>query len=159
MKVTCNETLAVTTKRIFPADLNIYHTLFGGELLQQVDVNSSISVARFCHQKAFTVSVDHIDFYHPLLNDHAMTIRSMVSGCGTRSIETFSQVYGEDMKTGETYLAAQCFMTYALAKEVEATLPELVPESEFEKNICGHYQQRKQLNQQWRNEMPDKEAF
>lgn len=154
MKITCHDTTSITTKRIFPKDLNIYQTLFGGELLQQFDLNSSIAVSRFCHQKAFTVSVDHIDFKHPVLEDHALTIISFVSGCGTRSIETFNRAIGEDLSTGNRYLAAQCFMTYALDSNEQPNFPTLIPETPFEIQICNEYNKRQQLNRQWRQTMP-----
>lgn len=154
MNITCHDTRSITTKRIFPKDLNIYQTLFGGDLLQQFDLNSSIAVSRFCHQKAFTVSVDHLDFKHPVFEDHALTVISFVSGCGSRSIETFNQAFGEDLATGDVYLAAQCFMTYALHRDEQPLFPHLVPETDFEKQLVADYDKRQVLNQQWRQMMP-----
>lgn len=146
----CKETYATQSLRVFPKDLNIYHTLFGGKILEQVDATCSISVSRFCHQKAFTISVDHMEFKHPALLDQVMTITSFVSGVGTRSIETFARITGEDLQTGETFEMGSCFMTYALAKEVETTLPTLTPETELEKRICTGYATRRSLSEEYR---------
>lgn len=158
MEIKCSETQVTQTYRIFPKDLNSYHTLFGGEILSQLDVTCSIAVARYCHAKAFTIGVDHMEFLQPLTIDHALCIEAFVSGHGTRSIETFAHLYGEDLNTGHRILASICTMSYALAPDCNIELPTLIPDTPLAQRICDGYNDRRTWTQQFLGQTQDIKA-
>lgn len=141
----CKETYATQTTTVEPKDLNVHHTLFGGALFSLIDITSAISVTRYCHARTFTVAINQMEYYKPLALGQIVTVESFVCGHGKRSIETFAIVYGENLD-GSRFLAASCFLTYALAKDEKTILPELVCETNFEKKIHETYNKRKELN-------------
>ncbi|MTD41904.1 acyl-CoA thioesterase [Erwinia sp. CPCC 100877] len=146
----CAETRAVQTHIITYPHLNFHKTLFGGQLMAWLDETAGIAAVRLSRAAIVTASVDHLDFLAPLKESHSVCIEAYVSGAGTRSMEIFAKVIGEDLFSGERYLAGTCFMTFVVPKGVE--LPSIEPETEEERFICQGYEARKQVRQAKRQE-------
>lgn len=144
-KKTCSESRSIQTHRVFPADLNHHGTLFGGNLMSYIDDTSSIAITRHCRRHCVTASTDSLDFLHPIYVDHSVCIEAYVSGVGTRSMEVFNKVIGENLLTGERYLAATSFMTFVAFDPDggEIVVPKIIPETDEEKMVCGGYEERK----------------
>lgn len=141
----CRETRVIQTHRIFPYDLNSHGTLFGGKLMALIDDASSISAARHCRKPTMTAATDKLDFLHPLYENHSVCIETYVTGTGSRSIEVFAKVIGEDLNTGERYLAATCFMTFVVVeKSTGYHVPKIQPETPEEQLVCSNYEKRRQ---------------
>ncbi|WP_047390562.1 acyl-CoA thioesterase [Pisciglobus halotolerans] len=145
----CRESRVIQTHRVFPTDLNMFGYLFGGKLMTMLDDTASISITRHCRRGAVTASVDHLDFLHPILENHSVCVETYVTGAGKKSIEVFAKVIGEVLVTGERYLAATCFMTFVavpshMNQETEFIVPLVQPETEEEKQVCAGYEKRKQ---------------
>lgn len=146
---TCRDTLAIQMSRVLPFDINGHGTLFGGKLMEKLDRCASISVSRHMRGKSVTASVDNLNFLRPILMDHALCIKSYISGVGTTSMEVFLKVLGEDLETGEQYLAATSFFTFvSMERDEEGNkiqVPNIIPESEEEKYVCSGYDERRRL--------------
>ncbi len=143
----CKETLAIQTRRVILSDLNPHQTLFGGTLLQMIDITASISASRLARRRLVTASIDSMNFIHPIYVDHSVCVETYVSGVGGRSLEVFAKVMGEDLLTGERYLAATCFLTFVVFPnegEESFELPDIIPESDEEKMVCEGYPKRRQ---------------
>ncbi|GGC96884.1 acyl-CoA thioesterase [Enterococcus wangshanyuanii] len=150
----CSETRAVQTHIITYPYLNFHKTLFGGQLMAWLDETAGIAAVRVSRSAIVTASVDHLDFLAPLKANHSVCIDAYVSGVGTRSMEIFAKVIGEDLFTGERYLAGTCFMTFVVPKG--ADLPERIePQTEEERFICQGYETRKAVRQAKRQESID----
>lgn len=144
----CRLSKVIQTHRIFPFDLNPFGFLFGGKLMTFIDDAASISVTRHCRRGAVTASLDQLNFLKPLHNNHSVCIESYVSGAHNRSMEVFVKVIGEDLVTGERYLAATCFTTFVavpshMNEETEFTVPKVIPETKEEEMVCGGYEKRR----------------
>ncbi|WP_061840947.1 acyl-CoA thioesterase [Tetragenococcus halophilus] len=144
----CRESKVVQTHRIFPSDLNPFGALFGGKLMTFIDDASSISITRHCRRGAVTASIDQMNFLKPLENNHSVCVESYVSGTHHKSMEVFVKVIGENLVTGERYLAATCFTTFVavpshMNEEKEFTVPGVFPETEEEKLVCHDYEKRR----------------
>lgn len=147
-KITCKETLTVQTHRIMPIHTNSFGNLFGGQLLYFLDNAASISQSRFTNSLSMTVSLDNMNFIRMLPEENSVCIENYVSGSGNRSVEVFVKVIGEDLLTGERYIAATSFLTFVVQLDPAETesfvMPEIVPESEEEKYICTAYEKRRE---------------
>lgn len=144
----CRESRVIQTHRIFPFDLNPFGFLFGGKLMTLIDDAASISVSRHCRRGAVTASLDQLNFIHPLHENHSVCVESYVSGVHRKSMEVFVKVIGENLVTGERYLAATCFTTFVaipshMNEETVFTLPQVSPETEEEKLVCQGYEARR----------------
>ncbi|WP_367379018.1 acyl-CoA thioesterase [Enterococcus gilvus] len=145
---TCRESRVIQTHRIFPFDLNPFGYLFGGKLMTLIDDAASIAISRHCRRGAVTASLDNLNFLKPLHDNHSVCVKCYVSGSHNKSMEVFVKVIGEDLATGERYLAATCFTTFVavpshMNEEKQFTVPHVVPETEEEKMVCGGYEKRR----------------
>lgn len=115
-----------------------------------LDETAGLSAVRLSRKPIVTASVDHLDFLKALKENHAVCMEAYVSGVGTRSLEVFAKVIGEDLFSGERYLAGTCFMTFVAPKGT--VLPKIEPQTEEERSICQGYEARKKLRQEKREE-------
>ena len=82
---TCSQTRAIQARRIFPFDVNMHNTLFGGNLTRIIDDCASITVSRHCRRLAVTASVDAMNYLKPLPPP------SMSKPCSTASVNKAQQ--------------------------------------------------------------------
>ena len=71
-----------------------------------------------------------------------MTATTFISGVGNTSVEVFTKFTKEAPMTGETELAAFCFLTF----KCKGSEPGMIPEIIGEKKIIEGYEARKQIN-------------
>jgi len=145
----CRESKVIQTHRVFPFDLNPFGFLFGGRLMSWIDDAASTSVSRHCRRGAVTASLDQLNFLKPLYDNHSVCIETYVSGAHHKSMEIFVKVLGENLVTGERYLAATCFTTFVavpshMNQETDFVVPKVEPETEEEKLVCSGYEARRQ---------------
>ncbi|MDF0479649.1 acyl-CoA thioesterase [Vagococcus sp. PNs007] len=144
----CRESRVIQTHRVFPTDLNSHGTLFGGKLMSLIDDTASISITRHSRRNAVTASMDRLDFLHPINENHSVCVETYVSGTGRKSMEVFAKIIGEDLVSGDRYLAATCFMTFVAVPspekpEKDFTVPHVVPETDEEKMVTSGYEERR----------------
>ncbi|MDT2822337.1 acyl-CoA thioesterase [Enterococcus devriesei] len=154
---TCRDSRVIQTHRIFPFDLNPFGYLFGGKLMTLIDDAASISISRHCRRGAVTASLDNLNFLKPLHANDSVCVKSYVSGSHNKSMEVFVKVIGENLSTGERYLAATCFTTFVavpshMNQETEFTVPHVIPETQEEKMVCDGYEKRRTARLQERDE-------
>jgi acyl-CoA hydrolase len=142
----CKDSKVIQTHRVLPSDLNKHRTLYGGTLMSYIDNTASISAARHARMNGVTASIDSLDFLHPIEEDHSVCVECYVSGVGTSSLEVFVKVMGENLMTGNRYLAATCFLTFVIKSDTkdQIVVPFVKPETEEEKFVCSGYQERRQ---------------
>jgi len=153
----CKQSFVIETHRIFPFDLNPFGFLFGGKLTSLIDDAASISVSRHCRRGAVTASLDNLIFLKPMHENHSVCIESYVSGTHHKSMEVFVKVIGENLVTGDRYLAATCFTTFVaipshMNVEIKFTVPKVVPETQEEKLVCSGYEERRLRRLEDRND-------
>lgn len=130
------DTIATAKFEVTEDDLNYIGILFGGKLLSELDVSLAQSTYKFTDEKTVTGSVDKVRFIKPLNLGETVTIKSMVSGYNKRTIEVLGQVYNS-----KNELAAYALMSFIVINK-KAELPELIGETEFEKELLKDYPKR-----------------
>ncbi|WP_088067329.1 acyl-CoA thioesterase [Gottfriedia luciferensis] len=145
--ITCKETRVIRTNLVLPNDVNNHNTLFGGKLMNDLDIIASISAMKFCRSSIVTASTDSVDFLHPITMQDAVFFESYVTFTGTSSFEVFVKVTAENLKTGEEKVAATAFLTF-VAFDEEGNLikvPKIVPETEEEKFLYQGGEERAKI--------------
>lgn len=142
--MTCNQTLMVTTHRVFEPDLNEHQTVFGGKILSLVDDSASVAAVRLTHATVVTASFDHVNFIAPFGLNDSLCLEAYVTGTGKRSLEVFVKVIGENLTSGDRFLGFTCFITYVLATPQTDALPPILPETAEQRYVCAGYAQRYQ---------------
>ncbi len=118
-----------------PNDANPLGTLFGGKVMQLVDLAASRAAARHSRMPVVTASIDHLDFLHPVHIGQLMVLRSAVNRVFHTSMEVGVRVCVEDLRTGDIRHTSSAYLTFvALGKDGRpAVIPSVVPETDDEK--------------------------
>jgi acyl-CoA hydrolase len=93
-----------TVDTVFPNHANPLGTLFGGRVLELMDVNSAIACYRFCRGVVVTASTEPIDFRNPIHVGEIVELKSRVAWTGKTSMIVRCEVHGENPMTGERRL-------------------------------------------------------
>ena len=151
-----SETLSITTKVVLPNDTNTLGNLFGGELLAWMDVIASVSAHRHCKRVVVTASVNNVSFQQPIAHASIVTLEAKVSRAFSTSMEVFVDVFVEDHVKGIRTKCNEAIYTFVAVDQNGGPIevPELIPESEEEKNAFRRCAQKKaiELNLSWQNE-------
>ncbi len=133
---TVSESQAERTEVIFPNDANALGSLFGGRLMQLIDVVGAISACRHSRAITVTASMDHLDFVAPVRVGEFLILRSSVNRAFKTSMEVGVKAMVEDVLGGTgTRHVASAYLTYVAVdrsgKKVE--VPAVVAETAHQK--------------------------
>lgn len=143
-----SETLAITTKIVLPNDTNTLGHLFGGQLLAWMDVIASVSAHRHSKRVVVTASVNNVSFQKPIKHASIITLEAKVSRAFNSSMEIFVDVFVEDQVTGNFEKSNEAIYTFVAVDQNGGPIqvPELIPETEQEKERYEGALRRKQLS-------------
>jgi acyl-CoA hydrolase len=141
------DTLATLTEIVLPNDTNSLGNLMGGRLLHWMDIAAAISAHRHCRRVVVTASVNNVSFKHPIKLGSIVTVQSKVSRAFTSSMECFMDVWVEDPNTGDKMKSHEAIYTFVAVDQLgnPINVPELIPETEEEKERYNGALRRKQL--------------
>jgi acyl-CoA hydrolase len=133
---TVSESQAERTEVIFPNDTNAIGNLFGGKLMQLIDVVGAISACRHSRAVVVTASMDHLDFVAPVKVGEFLILKASVNRAFNTSMEIGVKAMVEDVLGGTgTRHVASAYLTYVavdmFGKKIE--VPQVVPETEHQK--------------------------
>lgn len=142
-----HESLTVTTEHVLPNDTNHIGNLFGGRLLQWMDTTAAISAHRHCKRVCVTATVNNVSFNNPVKQGSIVTLEAKVSRAFNTSMEVFIDVFVEDQVTGERKKCNEAIYTFVAIDQNGSPLPvpELIPETEQEKDRYDGALRRRQL--------------
>ncbi|MEZ5400887.1 MAG: acyl-CoA thioesterase [Bryobacteraceae bacterium] len=124
------ESQSVYTEFTLPNDANSLGTLFGGKLMQFVDLAAALAASRHARCPVVTASIDQMTFLRPVEIGQLVVLRSSVNRVFRTSMEVGVRVSVEDLQTGEVSHVSSAYLTFvALDKdrrrvEIEPVIPE-----------------------------------
>ena len=138
----------IVTDLVLPSETNPLNNLFGGELLARMDRCASIAARRHSRRIVVTASVNHVAFNRSVPVGSVVTIEAKVSRAFTSSMEVYMDVWIEDRESGECIKANEAIYTFVAVDETgrPVKVPELIPETELEKERFDAALRRKQLS-------------
>lgn len=142
-----SETLAISTKVVLPNDTNPLGNLFGGQLLAWMDVIASVSAHRHCRRVVVTASVNNVSFNAAIPHSSIVTLEAKVSRAFNSSMEVFVDVFVENPVTGSRFKANEAIYTFVAVDQNGGPIqvPEIIPETDEEKERYNGALRRKQL--------------
>ncbi len=145
---TAKESLSINTEVVLPNDTNHVGNLFGGKLLQWMDITGSVAAHRHCKRVVVTASINHVSFDNPILKNSIVTLEAKVSRAFKSSMEVFIDVYVEHHTTGEKTKCNEAIFTFVAIDQhgSPVPVPELIPETELEKKRYDAALRRRQLS-------------
>ena len=155
-----SESLTILTDLVLPSETNPLNNLFGGELLARMDRAASIAARRHSRRIVVTASVNHVAFNRAIPLGSVVTIEAIITRSFKSSMEIFIDVWVEDRETGNRTKANEAIYTFVavddMGKPVE--VPQVVPETEIEKQRFDAALRRKQLSLVLAGKMKPEEA-
>lgn len=146
-----------TVSAVFPHHANPIGTLFGGHVLELMDVNASIACNRFCRRIAVTASSEPIDFRNPVRVGDILEVRSRVAWVGRTSMIVRCEVHSEHPTTGERKLTTVGHLNFVAVDDdgVPAEVPRLaVRDASEQRHFEIAAQVREAILERRRNEEP-----
>ncbi len=122
------------TELVLPPDTNQHGTIFGGRVLQWIDIAGAISAQRHGNLKVVTASMDEMHFLVPIRLAEFVILKACVNYVHRTSMEVGVRVEREVPSTGERFHAATAYLTFVcLGDDGNPTLaPPLLLETEAE---------------------------
>jgi acyl-CoA hydrolase len=150
----------VVTDLVLPSETNPINNLFGGELLARMDRAASIAARRHSRHIVVTASVNHVAFNRAIPLGSVVTVEAKVSRAFSSSMEVYLDVWIEDRESGECIKANEAIYTFVAVDETGRPIkvPELIPETELEKERFEGALRRKQLSLVLAGKMKPKDA-
>ena len=152
--------LTILTDTVLPGDTNPLNNLFGGELLARMDRATSIAASRHSRHICVTVSVNHVVFSKAVPVGSILQMEAKVSRAFSSSMEVYVDVWKEDMVTGEREKVNEGIYTFVAVDDngKPVKVPQLIPETDLEKERYTSALQRKQLSLVLSGKLNPKEA-
>jgi acyl-CoA hydrolase len=157
---TAKESLTINTEHVLPNDTNHVGGLFGGRLMQWMDITTAVAAHRHCKRVVVTAAVNNISFEQQIKGGSIVTLEAKVSRAFNTSMEVFVDVFVEDPITGERKKCNQAIFTFVAVDQNGSPLPvpELIPESEEEISRFDGALRRRQLSLVLAGKMKPEEA-
>jgi acyl-CoA hydrolase len=120
---------------VFPNDLNANDTVFGGLIMATVDRLSVVVASRHASSVCVTAAVDAVVFIAPARRGDVLSFSVAVNRAWTTSMEVGCRVEAERIGGGERRHICSAYLTFVAMDEQgrPRTVPELVPESDLER--------------------------
>jgi acyl-CoA hydrolase len=119
--------------------------LFGGTLVQWIDVCAAVAAMRHCGGSAVTASIDRLDFLVPIRVGDVVVLQAQVNFAGQTSMEVGCRVETEDVRSGERRYTTKAYLTFVAldASGKPRRIPSLVVETREEKRRHAEAEKRR----------------
>lgn len=140
------------THLVLPPDTNALGTIFGGRIMEWVDIAASIVASRHCRQVVVTASMDALHFLAPVKVGDIVILKAAVNFAHRTSMEIGVRVESENPLTGERRHTSSAYLTFVGLDQQgkPAEVPPVLPETEEEKRRFAAGQIRYQERQKRR---------
>ena len=143
----CRSSHVTMTEMVLPPDTNYHGTVFGGRILQWVDIAGAISAQRHSRGKVVTASIDAMHFMVPIRLGDTVIIQASVNYVHRSSMEVGVRVEREPPTCDEREHAATAYLTFVSVDEEgkPTPVPRLVTETDAEVRRYEDAQTRRQF--------------
>lgn len=116
-------------------DLNHIDTMFGGEVMLQLDLAAATVAARHSNRSCVTFIVDRLKFIGPAFKGELLIYKASVNRVWNTSMEVGIKVFAENPLTGELRPVVRGYITFVAKDEHRnnVTIRPVIPETEEQK--------------------------
>ena len=120
---------------IFPGDANALGNLFGGRLMQYIDLVGAMAASRHARAITVTAAMDHLDFVAPVRVGDLLILKASVNRAFRTSMEIGVKAMVEDVREQRLKHVSSAYLTYVAVDQSGKGLvvPHLVAETEHQK--------------------------
>src|SRR6188472_2817861 len=111
--MTPEQTRCVMTQIVMPTHTNgAAGVMFGGIMMQWIDVCAGVAAMRHAAGEVLTASIDRLDFLSPVRVGEIVVLQAQVNYAGKTSMEVGCRVETEDMRTGTRRYVTKSYLTF-----------------------------------------------
>lgn len=119
---------------ITQSDLNGYKRLFGGQLMEWIDIVAAVTARRHCEMNVTTAMVDTLEFRQPAHANDLIVLIGQMTYVGSASMEVCVRSYVENLDGMRRLINKAYFVMVALDEnEKPVKVPGLILENDYEK--------------------------
>jgi acyl-CoA hydrolase len=119
-----------TAQLVLPGLTNTHGTIFGGIMMQWIDIAGGIAAARHAGSNVVTASMDRLHFLDPVHLGEVVVVQAQVNFAGTTSMEVGVRVFAESTLTPGRRQTLRAYLTFVAVDE--AGRPRPVPRLHLE---------------------------
>jgi acyl-CoA hydrolase len=144
---TVAESQAERSEIIFPADSNSVGNLFGGRLMQFIDLVGAVAAVRHSRAIVVSASMDHLDFVAPVHIGDLLILKASVNRAFRTSMEVGVRAMVENARAGTLRHVSSAYVTYvAVDREGRPVpVPCVTPETEHQKRRYADAGRRREM--------------
>lgn len=119
--------------------------LFGGVVMQWIDVCAGVAAMRHARGAVVTASIDRLDFLNPIRLGDIVILEAQVNYAAKTSMEVGCRVHTEDPKTGQRRPTTKAYLTFVGvdAEGRPRTIPPLVLSSDEDRRRASRAEARR----------------
>jgi acyl-CoA hydrolase len=120
------------TELVLPGHTNTQGNIFGGRVMQLIDIAAGVAAMRHSRKTVVTVFVDQLHFKNPIKMGQIVVLQAQVEYVGRTSMEIGVDVYAENPRTGERVQTTTAHLTFVALDEQgkPCPVPPLVLETD-----------------------------
>lgn len=124
--------------------LNGHNRLFGGRLMEWIDVVAAVTARRHCGKNVTTAAVDSLVFKSPAMVNDTILLEGHVTYAGRTSMEVCVTTYVEEL-SGERHEINKAYLVLVAIDDdgKPSPVPPVIPESDEEKQEYEEAQRRR----------------
>ncbi len=132
---TVEESQSERSEIVFPADSNALGNLFGGRLMQYIDLVGAMAASRHARAITVTASMDHLDFVAPVRVGELLILKASVNRAFRTSMEVGVRVMVEDVQEQRLRHVSSAYLTFVAVDHQGQRLvvPQVMPETAHQK--------------------------
>jgi acyl-CoA hydrolase len=101
-----------TEQLVLPGLTNTHGNIFGGMLMQWIDIAGGIAAARHAGSGVVTASMDRLHFLAPVHLGEVVIVQAQVNFAGNTSMEIGVRVFAENQVTGARRQTTRAYLTF-----------------------------------------------
>jgi acyl-CoA hydrolase len=126
--VTPEQTRCVMTQIVMPMHTNgASGVMFGGIMMEWIDVCSGVAAMRLAGGGVVTASIDRLDFLSPVQVGEVVLLQAQVNYVSRTSMEVGCRVETEDMRTAKRRYVTKAYLTFVSVDAGGKPRPLAVP--------------------------------
>ena len=134
---------------VMPGHINGYDRLFGGQLVQWIDIVAGVVARRHSNCNVTTVTIDNLQFKAAAHVNDMVVLKGKITYVGTTSMDICVETYVEAL-SGEKKLVNRAYLLLVALDEEEkpVPVPGIILETEAEKAEWAAGEKRRSLRKQ-----------
>lgn len=139
------------TQIVMPMHTNgVAGVMFGGVMMQWIDVCAGVAAMRHATGAVLTASIDRLDFLTPVHVGEIVVLQAQVNYVARTSMEVGCRVETEDMRTGKRRNTTKAYLTFVAiddhGKPRQIPPLELVTEQDHRRHTEAERRRRERLH-------------